>query len=114
MNETGLLPGPANLSNLIVLISILESVVIIPEYFCTGHINIVVALLRSVSINKILINANHDVCRPAISHAFRVRLQQLPSLMCDSRLGLLPYFQNIFALTAAILYMLSLSKISLI
>ena len=49
-------------------------------------------------------------CRPAIPHAFRVRLQQLPSPMRDTRLRLLPYFQNIFALIAPTLYMLSLSK----
>ena len=48
--------------------------------------------------------------RPAIPHTFRVRLQQLPSLMRDTRLRLLPYFQNIFALIETTLYMLSLSK----
>ena len=48
--------------------------------------------------------------RPAIPHAFRVRLQQLPSVMRDTRLRLLPYFQDISALIAPTLYMLSLSK----
>ena len=48
--------------------------------------------------------------RPAISHAFRVRLRHLPSLIRDTYLRLLPYFQNIFALNTPNLYMLSLSK----
>ena len=50
--------------------------------------------------------------RPAIPHAFRVRLQQLPSLMRDTRLRLLPYFQDIFTLITPYLYigMLSLTK----
>ena len=47
---------------------------------------------------------------PAIPHALRVRLQQLPSPMSDTRLRLLPYFQNNFVLIAPTLYMLSLSK----
>ena len=52
---------------------------------------------------------------PAIPHAFRVRLQQLPSLMRDTRLRLLPYFQSILALIIAPTpYILSLSKIALI
>ena len=48
--------------------------------------------------------------RPPIPHAFRVRLQQLPSLMRDTCLRLFPYFQNIFALIAPTSYMLLLSK----
>ena len=48
--------------------------------------------------------------RHAIPHAFRVRLQQLPSPMLDTCLRLLPFFKNIFALIAPTLYMLSLSK----
>ena len=48
--------------------------------------------------------------RPAIPPAFRVRVPQLTSPMRDMRLRLLPYFQNIFALIAPTLYMLSLSK----
>ena len=48
---------------------------------------------------------------PAIPHAFRVRLQQSPSLMRDTRLRLLPYFQSILALIIAPTpYILSLSK----
>ena len=44
------------------------------------------------------------VFRPAIPQAFRVRLQQLPSLMCDTRLRLLFYSQKTFALIAPTLY----------
>ena len=52
-----------------------------------------------------------SVHRPAIPHAFRERIHvQLPSPMRDTRLRLLPYFQNIFALIAPALYTLSLSK----
>ena len=36
--------------------------------------------------------------RPAIPHASRVRLQQLPSPMSDKGLRLLPFLQNTLAL----------------
>ena len=49
-------------------------------------------------------NLHCHTCGPAIPHAFRVRLQQLPSLMWDRRLRLLNYFQNTFALIAYICY----------
>ena len=42
--------------------------------------------------------------RPAISHAFRVRLQHLPSLMRDTYLRLLPYLKKTFATIAPTLY----------
>ena len=61
-----------------------------------------------ISVRGLKIFCSH--AWPAIPHAFRVRLQQLPSPMRDTRLRLLPYFQNIFALIAPTLYMLSLSK----
>ena len=48
--------------------------------------------------------------RPAIPHAFRVRSQQLPSLMRDTRLRLLPYFQNILPLLLHPCYILGTSN----
>ena len=53
------------------------------------------------------------VFRPAIPQAFSVRLQQLPSLMCDTRLRLLFYSQKTFALIPPTLCMLALGKIAL-
>ena len=64
--------------------------------------------------DKLVVGASEqggwDRPRPASPHEIRVRLQQLPSPMRDTRVRLLPYFQNIFALIAPTSYMLSLGK----